>query len=84
MNEEITFTVEFCHESGGYVARWDHPLGHGGITTQGDSLTELQDMVAAAVLGYFEPGEMPQRKPGTLRGMLEQAGVSLEEFVEAL
>jgi len=23
-------------------------------------------------------------KPGTLRGMLEQAGVSLEEFVEAL
>lgn len=23
-------------------------------------------------------------KPGTLRGMLEQAGVSIEEFVEAL
>lgn len=61
MNEEITFMVEPCQESGGYIARWDHPLGHGGITTQGDSLSELQEMVADAVQGFFEPAEKPQR-----------------------
>jgi len=61
MIEEITFTVEPCHESGGYVARWDDPLGRGGITTQGDSLAELQDMVADAVLGFFEPEEKPRQ-----------------------
>ncbi len=48
MNEEITFTVEPCLESGGYVARWDDPMGRGGITTQGDSLTD-------AVQGFLKP-----------------------------
>lgn len=61
MNEEITFTVETCEVSGGYVARWDDPLGRGGITTQGDSLNELQVMVADAVAGFFEPDEKPCR-----------------------
>jgi len=61
MSAEITFVVEPCHETGGYVARWDDPLGRGGITTQGDSLSELQDMVSDAVSGFFEPGERPSR-----------------------
>lgn len=61
MNEEITFIVEPCRESGGYVARWDDPLGGGGITTQGDSLGELQSMIADAVGGFFEPDQAPQR-----------------------
>lgn len=61
MNAEITFTVEPCLETGGYVARWDDPLGRGGITTQGDSLNELQEMVADAVQGFFEPDEKPQQ-----------------------
>ena len=38
---EITFRVEACAETGGFVARWDDPAG-GGITTQGDSLAELR------------------------------------------
>jgi predicted RNase H-like HicB family nuclease len=47
---EITFTVELCAESGGFVARWDAPAG-GGITTQGDDLADLQSMVSDAVGG---------------------------------
>jgi predicted RNase H-like HicB family nuclease len=58
--KEITFTVEPCPETGGFVARWDDAPGKGGITTQGDSLSELHTMVADAVNGYFEPAERPQ------------------------
>ena len=61
MNAEITFIVEPCHETGGYVARWDDPLGRAGSTTQGDSLNERQEMVADAVQGYFEPEDKPQQ-----------------------
>lgn len=61
MNEEITFTVETCADTGGYVARWDDPLGRGGITTQGDTLGELQAMIADAVNGFFEANEAPRR-----------------------
>jgi predicted RNase H-like HicB family nuclease len=55
---EITFQVEPCRETGGFVARWDAP-GGGGITTQGDSLTELHAMISDAVGGYFEANERP-------------------------
>ena len=57
---EITFTVEPCVESGGFVARWDDPTG-GGITTQGDDLAALQNMVSDAVGGYFDVGKAPSR-----------------------
>ena len=58
VEREITLMVEPCAETGGYVARWDDPAG-GGITTQGDTLAELQAMVADAVGGYFEDAEIP-------------------------
>ena len=29
--KEITFSVERCHEGGGYVARWDAPGGGGKV-----------------------------------------------------
>jgi predicted RNase H-like HicB family nuclease len=58
---EITFIVEPCGETGGFVARWDDLPGRGGITTQGDSFADLDSMVADAVNGYFEPSERPQR-----------------------
>lgn len=74
MSAEITFTVEPFHETGGYVARWDDPLGRGGISTQGDSLRELQGMVADAVLGFFESEEEPPKV----------RGVTLEEFTQSL
>jgi predicted RNase H-like HicB family nuclease len=57
---EIIFSVQPCHESGGYVARWDAP-GGGGITTQGDSFRELDAMITDAVDGYFEPGQRPKQ-----------------------
>ena len=58
---EITFIVEPCRETGGFVARWDDAPGSGGITTQGDSFAELDAMIADAVNGYFEPAQRPQR-----------------------
>lgn len=58
---EITFIVNPCPETGGYVARWDDALDKGGITTQGDSFAELDAMIADAVSGYFEPAERPRR-----------------------
>ena len=57
---EITFQVEADTESGGYVARWDDPKG-GGITTEDETLAELQTMVADAVGGYFESGAAPAK-----------------------
>ena len=51
--DEIVLTVITDDEDGGYVARWDDPAG-GGITTQGDTLAELQAMVADAVHAYFD------------------------------
>jgi len=51
---EIIFNVTACQETGGYVARWDDLPGQGGITTQGESLSELEEMIADAVAGYFE------------------------------
>lgn len=59
---EIVFSVTTCDETGGYVARWDDPQG-GGITTQGDSLAELADMVKDAASGYFaEQPKLPTLK----------------------
>jgi len=57
--QEITFIVEPCPETGGFVARWDAP-GGGGIATQGDSFAELDSMIADAVTGYFEPPDKPR------------------------
>lgn len=57
--KEITFQVTPCHETGGFVARWDDSSG--GITTQCDSLDELSTMVADAVKAYFESGNHPPR-----------------------
>jgi len=55
----ITFNVTACQETGGYVARWDDKPGHGGITTQGETLSELEEMITDAVAGYFE-SDRPQ------------------------
>lgn len=56
---EITFNVERCEESGMLTASWDEPGGKGGISTQGQDLTGLQEMVKEAVLCHFEEGKFP-------------------------
>jgi predicted RNase H-like HicB family nuclease len=50
---EITFLVTRDDVDGGYCAVWEDPAG-GGISTQGDDLAELEQMVCDAVEGYFE------------------------------
>lgn len=59
--QEITFQIETCSETGGYVARWDDAPGAGGISTQGETLDELQAMIADAVEAFFEPDHRPAR-----------------------
>ncbi len=61
MMREITFQIEACQETGGYVARWDDAPERGGITTQGDSFAELEAMVTDAVNAYFEAEQRPAR-----------------------
>jgi hypothetical protein len=57
---EITCNVEQCEESGCLLAFWDDPA-RGGITTQGNDLKELQEMVRDAVSCHFESRTAPQK-----------------------
>ena len=57
----IVFNVTACPETGGYVARWDDQPERGGITTQGETLSELEEMIADAVAGYFDAPNRPQQ-----------------------
>ena len=57
----IIFEVTACRETGGYVARWDDKPGRGGITTQGETLAELEEMITDAVDAYFATPDRPQK-----------------------
>ena len=59
--DEITLNVERDGESGWLVASWDAPGGAGGITTQGEDLSDLQQQVNEAVAAFFEEGTAPAR-----------------------
>jgi predicted RNase H-like HicB family nuclease len=59
--KEVVFNVTACHKTGGYVAQWNDIPGHGGITTEGETLSELEEMIADAVAGYFELSDRPQK-----------------------
>jgi hypothetical protein len=59
--DEIVFQVETCDESGLLIASWDAPDSHGGITTQGKDLRELQEQVTDAVRCHFDPGDGPKK-----------------------
>jgi predicted RNase H-like HicB family nuclease len=58
---DIVFNVTPCGETGGYVAQWNDLPDRGGITTQGETLAELEEMIADAVSGYFELSDRPQK-----------------------
>ncbi len=57
--KEIIFTVA-ADEAGSFSASWDDPRG-GGISTQGEDLTDLYAMIRDAVLCHFDEGEIPAR-----------------------
>lgn len=59
--EEITISIERCPDSGTLVASWDDPAGLGGLTTQGDTLTDLEANIRDAVAVHFEPDELPKQ-----------------------
>jgi len=58
--KEITFLIERCEDSNALVAIWDDPSGHGGITTQGSNLQELEAMIKDAVRCHFDEGAGPE------------------------
>ena len=43
------------------VAAWDDPTGHGGLTTQSDTLRGLEANIREAIAAHFDPGELPTR-----------------------
>ncbi len=43
------------------VAKWDAPLGFGGITTQAKDLNELLAAVREAIQCHFDDDEMPEK-----------------------
>jgi hypothetical protein len=59
--DEIVFNVERDEESSVFVASWGEADGHGGITTQGRDLSDLEAMVREAVLCHFNQGQAPER-----------------------
>ncbi|MCU1328551.1 MAG: hypothetical protein JWN34_3921 [Bryobacterales bacterium] len=56
----ITISISLCAESGSLVASWDDPAGVGGLTTQGETLAELEDNMREAVAAHFEPEDAPR------------------------
>lgn len=69
---EIVFSVE-VDEEGGYVAV--STLENGSIVTQGDTLPELEFMIADAIEGYFF--DNPDQKPKAVRLQFAQEKKSL-------
>lgn len=56
--DEITFRILRDEQSGWFVASWDDPDG-GGITTQGQDLSDLQQQITEAVAVHFDDGAGP-------------------------
>lgn len=59
MTKEVVFNVT-REDKGGFFGFWDDPLG-GGISTQGDNLAHLQEMIEDAVLCHFDKEDVPSR-----------------------
>jgi hypothetical protein len=59
--DEITFQVQRDETSGMLVACWDDEDGFGGITTQGQDLSDLQQQITEAVSTHFDEGARPSR-----------------------
>jgi predicted RNase H-like HicB family nuclease len=57
--KEIVLRVERDDDRGWLVASWDAPNG-GGVTTQGQDLTELQANVRDAVRCHFGKSKAPR------------------------
>jgi hypothetical protein len=59
MAKKDTITFQVAEEDGWLTAKWDAPMGRGGITTQAQSLPELFRSIAEAVQCHFDDDELP-------------------------
>ena len=71
--KEIVFNVTARRETGGYVARGDDLPDKGGITTQGETLSELEEMIADIDNGL-------RVEDGGFAELIEGSAVSMEEI----
>ena len=53
--DQITIKVDTCAERGALVASWDDTEGSGGLTTQAETLSELESNIRVAISVHFEP-----------------------------
>jgi predicted RNase H-like HicB family nuclease len=67
-----TIKVEQDEETGVFVASWDDPSG-GGITTQADTLEELDGAVREAIRCHFS-GVSGARMRGAIREVIDWRG----------
>lgn len=58
---EITFTVSASRDTRKLVAVWNDPVHGGGITTQADSLDQLQREIIEAIRCHFDENELPDQ-----------------------
>jgi predicted RNase H-like HicB family nuclease len=56
----LKFSVEYDEEAKMFVASWDDPHG-GGITTQAESLEELEDAISEALRCHFGKRTAPRK-----------------------
>jgi predicted RNase H-like HicB family nuclease len=59
--EEIVINISMCDETGTLVASWDDPRGFGGLTTQAEKLSELENNIREAIAVHFEPDDLPKQ-----------------------
>ena len=59
--DEITISVATCGETGPLTASWDDPRGLGGLTTQSEKLSDLEDNIREAIAVHFEPDDLPKQ-----------------------
>ncbi|MBY0503253.1 MAG: hypothetical protein K2X03_05065 [Bryobacteraceae bacterium] len=59
--QAITIRISACDESATLVASWDDPRGFGGLTTQAQTLGELERNIRDALAVHFEPEDFPKQ-----------------------
>jgi len=57
----MSITFEVSQDGTGFVAKWNAPLGMGGITTPAYSLQELIPAIIEAVHCHFDEDEAPSK-----------------------
>jgi hypothetical protein len=81
-----------------FIASWDDPTAKGGLATQADTQGELESNIREATGVHFDEAQAPdgvrlhftddrQRETsahGTLKAILRQSGLTVDQLIEAI